>query len=156
MDSRDQLYLRMQYALLRWDPKMTEFDLDKILYDLVEAVHQALFLIPEDIGLYLRTYRMPSSKDRIDVYVVNDNITDKDLEFLFHGQSFKRFGKYVEFTREPYHYEEDEDYDKDFCQKHGCGMKTRPHPDPFQANEGGVVVYCPQCEDQAGEDSISF
>ena len=35
-------------------------------------------------------------------------------------------------------------------------LKTRRHPNPFQAAEGGVVVYCPQCEEQAGEDSIPF
>ena len=45
---------------------------------------------------------------------------------------------------------------QEYCEIHKCGLMTRPHPDPFQANEGGVVLYCPQCEAEAQGTDIPF
>lgn len=108
-----------------------------------------------NVATYLRSYIVPGEEVVRTLYVLNKDITDGDIQFFISNVAcdldYRRFDDYLEITRPRYHYE-----DKDFCHKHGCGLKTRPHQDPFQAAEGGVEVYCPQCEEQAGEDSIPF
>lgn len=80
---------------------MTEFENDLNYKNEYEPVP----LYPNHIGVFLRSYIVPGTDVVKDVYVVNNDIKNTDLDFIHGACCYDRIGNFVVIARQRYHYE---------------------------------------------------